>query len=84
MYIKQLDDGTVELTAPVMIPGAKDCDYSNGEPPLTKEQISQFAESYKKYQFIDHEHGLTRNGAKIGVPVNSFLLTSDTSFQTID
>ena len=84
MYIKQLDDGSVELTAPVMIPGAKDCDYEHGEEPLTKEQISQFAESYKNYQFIDHEHGLTRNGAKIGVPVNSFLLTSDTSFQTID
>ena len=84
MYIKQLDDGTVELTAPVMIPGAKDCDYSNGEPPLTKEQISQFAESYKKYQFIDHEHGLTRNGIKIGVPVNSFLLTDDTTMNTLD
>ena len=84
MYIKQLDDGTVELTAPVMIPGAKDCDYSNGEPPLTKEQISQFAESYKNYQFIDHEHGLTRNGAKIGVPVNSFLLTDDTTMNTLD
>ena len=84
MYINQLDDGTVELTAPVMIPGAKDCDYTNGEPPLTKEQISQFAESYKKYQFIDHEHGLTRNGQKIGQPTNSFLLKDDTSFQTID
>ena len=84
MYINKLDDGTVELTAPVMIPGAKDCDYTNGEPPLTKEQIQRFAESYEKYQFIDHEHGLTRNGQKIGVPVNSFLLTNDTTFQTID
>ena len=84
MYINKLDDGTVELTAPVMIPGAKDCDYTNGEPPLTKEQIQRFAESYEKYQFIDHEHGLTRNGTKIGVPVNSFLLTNDTTFQTID
>ena len=43
MYIKQLEDGTIELTAPVMIPGAKDCDYNNGEPPLTKNQIAQFA-----------------------------------------
>ena len=84
MYINKLDDGTVELTAPVMIPGAKDCDYTNGEPPLTKEQVQTFAESYKKYQFIDHEHGLTRNGQKIGVPVNSFLLTDDTTVQTID
>ena len=84
MYINQLSDGTIELTAPVMIPGAKDCDYTNGEPPLNKEQISQFAKTYEKYQFIDHEHGLTRNGRKIGVPVNSFLLTDDTTMNTLD
>jgi len=84
MYINKLNDGTIELTAPVMIPGAKDCDWVNGEPPLTKEQISQFAKSYEKYQFIDHEHGLTRNGNKIGVPVNSFLLTDDTTMNTLD
>ena len=84
MYINQLSDGTIELTAPVMIPGAKDCDYTNGEPPLNKEQISQFAKTYEKYQFIDHEHGLTRNGKKIGIPVNSFLLTDDTTMNTLD
>ena len=43
MYINKLDDGTITVTAPVMIPGAKDCDYKNGEPPLTQEQIQQFA-----------------------------------------
>ena len=84
MYINKLKDGSIELTAPVMIPGARDCDYHNGEPPLTREQISQFAKSYEKYQFIDHEHGLTRDGRKIGEPVNSFLLTQDTSFNTLD
>ena len=84
MYINKLQDGSIELTAPVMIPGAKDCDYEHGEEPLTKEQIQMFAESYKKYQFIDHEHGLTRNGQKIGVPVNSFLLTDDTTMNTLD
>ena len=84
MYIKTLDDGTVELTAPVMIPGARDCDYKNGEPPLTTKQIQQFAKSYEKYQFIDHEHGLTKNGRRIGEPVKSFLLNQPTSFQTID
>ena len=82
-FINQLDDGTITLTAPVMIPGAQDCDYKNGEPPLTKEQISQFAKSYEKYQFIDHEHGLTRDGVKIGTPINSFLLTEDTTMNTL-
>ena len=57
MKIIQNSDGTVDLTAPVMIPGAKDCDYKNGEPPLTTEQIRQFAKSYEQYKFIDHEHG---------------------------
>ena len=67
-----------------MIPGAKDCDYENGEEPLTRQQIREFAKSYEKYGFIDHEHGLTRNGTKIGEPVNSFLLTEDTTMTTMD
>ena len=77
-------DGTVNLTAPVMIPGAKDCDWINGEPPLTVEQIREFAKSYEQYQFIDHEHGLTRDGNRIGVPVDSFLLTEDTTMTTLN
>ena len=84
MQINKLDDGTVELTAPVMVPGAKDCDYKNGEPPLTKEQIREFAKTYEQYQFIDHEHGLTRNGVKIGTPTNSFLLSENTTLTLLD
>lgn len=82
--IKTLTDGTILLTAPVMIPGAHDCDWKNGEPPLTSEQIREFAKSYEKYQFIDHEHGLTRDGNKVGVPVDSFLLTEDTTMTLLD
>ena len=82
--IKTLNDGTILLTAPVMIPGAHDCDYENGEPPLTTEQIRRFAKTYEKYGFIDHEHGLTRNGNRIGEPVNSFLLTEDTTMTLLD
>ena len=82
--ITQNSDGTINLTAPVMIPGAHDCDYDNGEPPLTEQQIREFAKSYEKYQFIDHEHGLTRDGNRIGVPVDSFLLTEDTTMTTLN
>ena len=82
--IKTLNDGTILLTAPVMIPGAKDCDYENGEEPLTEQQIREFAKSYEKYQFIDHEHGLTKDGTRIGEPVDSFLLTEDTTIATMD
>jgi len=81
--ITQNSDGTINLTAPVMIPGAHDCDYDNGEPPLTEQQIREFAKSYERYQFIDHEHGLTQTGIKIGAPVDSFLLTEDTTMTTV-
>ena len=74
-------DGTLTVTAPVMIPSARDCDYENGEPPLTTEQIRAFAKTYERYGFIDHEHGLTVNGEKVGEPVKSFLLSKDTSFK---
>ena len=83
-YINTLDDGTILLTAPVLIPGAKDCDYENGETPLTESQVRAFKESYDKYGFVDHEHGLTRDGRKIGEPHNSTILDHDTTFTLYD
>ena len=84
MYINQLDDGTINLTAPVLIPEAHDCDYENGETPLNIDQVRAFKESYDKYGFVDHEHGLTRDGRKIGEPSNSILLDQDTTFTLYD
>jgi hypothetical protein len=84
MYINKLDDGTINLTAPVLIPNAKDCDYHNGELPLSESQIRAFKESYDKYGFVDHEHGLTRDGRKIGEPSNSIILDQDTTFTLYD
>jgi hypothetical protein len=85
------------MTAPVMVPGAKDCDYDNGEPPLTASQIHAFKESYDSYAFVDHEHKLTKpkpsgqsfidanfNGKKIGVPSDSIILDQDTTFTLYD
>ena len=83
-FIKTLDDGSILLTAPVLIPNARDCDYHNGETPLTEEQVKAFKESYDKYGFVDHEHGLTKDGRKIGTPHNSIILDHDTTFTTID
>ncbi len=83
-YITHQDDGTILLTAPVLIPGAKDCDYDNGEIPLTESQVKAFKESYDKYGFVDHEHGLTKDGRKIGTPHNSIILDHDTTFTTFD
>ena len=83
-FINTLDDGTIYLTAPVLIPYAKDCDYENGETPLNESQVKAFKESYDKYGFVDHEHGLTKDGRKIGTPHNSIILDHDTTFTTID
>ena len=83
-FIKQNDDGSILLTAPVLIPYAKDCDYENGETPLNESQIKAFKESYDKYGFVDHEHGLTKDGRKIGEPSQSIILDHDTTFTTFD
>ena len=83
-FIKYLDDGTIYLTAPVLIPHARDCDYHNGETPLTESQVKAFKESYDKYGFVDHEHGLTKDGRKIGEPSQSIILDHDTTFTTFD
>ena len=83
-FINTLDDGSILLTAPVLIPYAKDCDYENGETPLNESQVKAFKESYDKYGFVDHEHGLTKDGRKIGTPHNSIILDHDTTFTTID
>ena len=83
-FIKTLDDGSILLTAPVLIPYAKDCDYENGETPLNESQVKAFKESYDKYGFVDHEHGLTKDGRKIGTPHNSIILDHDTTFTTFD
>ena len=83
-YIKQQDDGTLLLTAPVLIPNARDCDYHNGETPLTESQVKAFKESYDKYGFVDHEHGLTKDGRKIGEPHQSIILDHDTTFTLYD
>ena len=83
-FIKQNSDGSILLTAPVLIPYAKDCDYENGEVPLNPEQVKAFKESYDKYGFVDHEHGLTKDGRKIGTPHNSIILDHDTTFTIYD
>ena len=83
-YINQLDDGSILLTAPVLIPGARDCDYAKGEIPLTESQVKAFKESYDNYGFVDHEHGLTKDGRKIGEPHTSIILDHDTTFTLYD
>ena len=84
MKLEKNTDGSITLTAPVLIPNAKDCDFKNGELPLSVDQIRAFKESYDKYGFVDHEHGLTRDGRRIGEPSQSIILDQDTTFTLYD
>ena len=83
-HITREPDGSVILTAPVMVPGVPDCDFDRGEPPLTVEQIDYFAKSYENYRLNDSEHELEFNGRKIGKPLESFILDKDTIFTLMD
>ena len=67
-----------------MVPGAKDCDYTRGEPPLTAKQIRDFKESYEDYRFVDSEHEITRTGKTRGEKYDSYLLSDDTELELYD
>lgn len=82
-------DNSIILTAPVMIPGAKDCDYWRGEEPFTIDQVKAFKEAYDDYGFIDKNHAVRdlRTADKnelIGDALKSFLLESETSYTWFD
>ena len=84
MHIQKLTDGSILLTAPVMIPGLPDCDFNRGEPPLTVEQVHNFAQDYERYRLVDSEHEFTKTGRKRGYKKESYLLESDKSFELFD
>lgn len=69
------------VTAPVLIPGTPDCDYTNGEPPLTSEQITQLMTTYQEHQIIDYNHKYMFDGKwykrNLGTPTRIWQ-TSDT------
>lgn len=82
-------DNSIILTVPVMIPGAKDCDYWRGEDPFTVEQVRSFKEAYDDYGFIDKHHAVrgVQSAHKhhlIGNALKSFLLSEETSYTWVD
>ena len=82
-------DNSIILTVPVMIPGAKDCDYWRGEDPFTVEQVRSFKEAYDDYGFIDKHHAVrgVQSAHKhhlIGNALKSFLLSEETSYSWVD
>ena len=82
-------DNSIILTAHVMIPGAKDCDYWRGEDPFTVEQVQAFKEAYDDYGFIDDYHSIrdvdSADKSKLrGDALKSFLLSEPTSYKWFD
>lgn len=75
------------VTAPVLIPDIPDCDYDNGETPLTTEQIQHLQLSFKNYQIIDYDHQFCLNGnwymKTIGTPLKSWISTKSTTYTDI-
>ena len=49
-------DNNLIVTAPVLVPGVPDCDFKNGEKPLTREKIKELEASFKDYSIIDRNH----------------------------
>ena len=75
------------ITAPVLIPNTPDCDYNNGEPPLTPQEIKHLQQTYKNYQIIDYQHKYTKQGPyykkKIGTPLKSWITTKTHTYTDI-
>lgn len=61
-----------------------DCDFNRGEPPLTVEQVHDFAQDYERYRLVDSEHEFTKTGRKRGYKKESHILESDKSFELFD
>lgn len=72
------------ITAPVLIPGVPDCDYQNGETPLTTEQIKTLMQTYKEHQIIDYNHKYMFDGhwykRNLGEPTNIWQSTKTNTY----
>lgn len=73
----------VLFTGTVLIPGEPDCDYGNGEEPLTVQKVAGIAHSFLDYRIVDKEHNYFNTGEEIGKPVESYLLDEPRTMKNI-
>lgn len=76
------------ITAPVIIPDKPDCDYNQGEPPLTRQQIKNLQKTFEDYQLIDYDHHLADPTnpwymKTVGTPIRSWISTKNTTYTNI-
>lgn len=72
------------VTLPIFIPEVRDCEYDQGEKPLTAEQIRKFAEEYLDWKIVDLEHEFLYNGQVIGTLLESHITTRPQIVKFID
>ena len=74
-------------TAPVLIPDTPDCDYNNGETPLTIPEIKHLHQTYTDYQIIDYQHQYVWEGPyylrNVGTPIKSWISTKSHTYTDI-
>lgn len=84
-FIAEKHKDHVLFTGTVLIPGEPDCDYVNGENPLTVEQVTKMAHEYiENYRIVDKEHEYFKTKEEIGTPVESYLLPAPMIMKSID
>jgi len=77
-------DKAVYVTAPVLVPGEKDCDYCRGETPLSVKQVRDFAHSLSNYGFIEKDHDVLVTKQTVGKPVESYLTPIPVTLKAVD
>lgn len=76
------------ITGPVYSPNTPDCDYHNGEKPLTKQQINHLQQSFKNYNIIDFQHQFANpiskwNLKNIAKPLKSWISKKEHTYTDI-
>jgi hypothetical protein len=79
--IKDEDERLV--TAPVLLPGCKDCDFENGENVLTEKQVQNIAFGYMEHRIVDQNHDYNTTKQSRGYPVESWLLREPTTLHLV-
>ena len=73
------------ITAPVLVPGERDCEFIYGEEPLTESQIRQIAHEYlANYSLVDKNHEFFETREVMGVPVESYITNEPISLKGLD
>lgn len=75
----------VIFTGTVLIPGEPDCDFENGEEPLSKSKVAKMAHEFlANYRIVDKDHNYFETGQEVGVPVESWIFDEPKILKSID